>query len=135
MEQSEDIRQIMLRYYEAAQNGYGDVGSAFVSAHPDVVVFGSDPTEIWDGAGYNAAMRSQAQAMGGAIPVYPGNPRAFREGTVGWVIDQPTFRLDEETHLQTRATVILHQEAGDWKIVHLHLSVGVTNADAFGQEL
>ena len=135
MERSDEIRDVMLRYYEAAQGGYGEAGSAFVSQRPGVVVIGSDPGEIWDGASYNHAMQAQAEAMGGAIPVFPGNLQAFREGSVAWAIDQPVFRIGDEEQLGTRATVILHQEGEEWKIVHLHLSVGVANDEAFGFEL
>jgi ketosteroid isomerase-like protein len=34
-----------------------------------------------------------------------------------------------------RVSVVLQREAGDWKIVHLHLSVGIPNEEALGEEL
>jgi ketosteroid isomerase-like protein len=134
MERSDEIREVIERYYRAAQAGYGEDASAFVSKLEGVVAIGSDPDEWWDGQVYNATMRAQAEAMGGSIPIYPGDIQAFREGSVGWVVDRPTFRFDG-FEVPARVSAVLHEEDGGWKIVHLHLSVGVSNEEALGEEL
>jgi ketosteroid isomerase-like protein len=135
MERSDEIRELIQSYYRAAQAGYGDDASALVSKQDGVIVIGSDPDEWWDGEGYNRAMRAQAEAMGGAIPIQHGDIQAYREGSVAWVVDRPTFRFDDGTEVPARASIILHQEHGGWKIVHLHLSMGIPNEEALGEEL
>lgn len=80
-------------------------------------------------------MRAQAEAMGGSIPIYARDIQAFREGSVGWVVDRPTFRFADGSEAPARVSVVVHQEDGQWKIVHLHLSLGVPNEEALGQEL
>jgi hypothetical protein len=135
MERSDEIRDVLARYYRAAQAGYSDDAGKFVSQAADVIVVGSDPDEWWDGASYNRSMRAQAQALGGSIPIYPGDIQAFREGSVGWAVDRPTFRFDDGVEVPARASVVLHLEDEGWKIVHLHLSMGVSNEAALGEEL
>lgn len=135
MERSPEIKEFAERYYQAARDGYGASANDFVSQTAEVVVIGSDPDEWWDGPGYNAAMRAQAEAMGGSIPIYATELRAYREGSVGWIVDRPVFRFDDGNEAEARVTAILHDEDGVWRIVHLHLSVGVPNEEVLGQEL
>ena len=58
---------------------------------------------------------------------------AFEEGTVGWGADQLDVVLPdaERTTIPARATAVFHQEAGEWKMVHIHVSFGVPDAKLF----
>jgi hypothetical protein len=135
MERSPELEEFAKRYAQAARDGYGVAAADFVSERAEVVVIGSDPDEWWDGAGYNRAMRAQADAMGGSIPIYLTDMQAYREGSVGWIVGRPVFRFGEGQEAESRLTAVVHDEGGRWKIVHLHLSVGVPNEDVLGQEL
>jgi hypothetical protein len=55
---------------------------------------------------------------------------AGEEGTVGFAVDQPRFVMPDGSFLPTRLTGVLHEEAGEWKVVHLHFSVGVPDEQA-----
>lgn len=48
---------------------------------------------------------------------------------MGWVVDQPIFLFPDGSAVQTRLTAVLHQEGGAWKLVHMHLSVGVPDEE------
>lgn len=135
MERSAEIREVIERYYQAYQRGDFDAAEGFVSSRDGVLVIGSDPDEWWDADGYNRAMRAQGRELGGIIPVYPGDIRAYREGSVAWAVDRPTFRLEDGTEVQGRLSVVLHREQDAWKVVHLHLSFGVPNEEVLGGEL
>lgn len=135
MEVSAELRGRMQQYYDAARRGHGDDASAFLSHQDGFVVIGTDPDEWWDREGYSRAMRTQAQELGGEIPIEAGDIHAFREGSVGWVVDRPRFRFPDGTEVPARATVIYHLEDDAWRIVHLHLSLGIPNEEALGQEL
>jgi hypothetical protein len=52
---------------------------------------------------------------------------------VGWGVDNPSFVLPDARYLPTRLTAVLHHEDGEWKIVHLHFSVGVPDEQAIQQ--
>jgi hypothetical protein len=69
-------------------------------------------------------LRAQAQA---GIRTIDGDPQAYREGSVGWVMDQPKFHLPNGTQLPMRWTGVFHQENGAWKLVQGHASFGVPN--------
>ena len=55
----------------------------------------------------------------------PGSaPRAWAQGEVGWFIDTPTMEI-AEGRIQVRTTIVVVREAGRWKIIHAHYSVGI----------
>jgi hypothetical protein len=135
MEASSEIREFVERYYAAARAGHDADAKALISQREGVLMIGSDPREWWDGAGFARAMRAQAEEVGGSIPIYAGDVQAFREGSVSWAADRPTFRMGEGREIPARISMVMHLEGDAWKIVHLHLSVGVANEDTVGQEL
>jgi hypothetical protein len=48
---------------------------------------------------------------------------------MGWVADEPTFYFPDGSAMRTRLTAILRQEAGNWALVHMHVSVGVPDEE------
>lgn len=44
---------------------------------------------------------------------------------MGWVIDEPRFVFGEMPPVVTRLTAVFHREDDAWKMVHMHVSVGV----------
>lgn len=57
----------------------------------------------------------------GSRATTPGDTKRARSagGT-----DRPSFVLPDGSRLPTRLTAVLHSEQNEWKIVHLHFSVG-----------
>ena len=53
------------------------------------------------------------------------SPRACEENGVGWLTDGPTWVVPDGSRIPTRVTTVWRQEGDRWRIVHLHLSVGV----------
>ena len=95
MERSDELRELMLRFYDAM--GSGD--TAFVDRHfsrdPDARAIGTDPQEWWSGPRVAELFKEQLDAMGGRMPFKPGDPEAYVEGSVGWVADQSAFILPD----------------------------------------
>ena len=96
---------------------------------------GTDPDEWWEGfVAFREAMAAQSEAMGG-MQIVPGQLQAYREGDVGWVVDRDaSFRLADGRQIPFRSTLIFRREAGEWRLVHLHSSLGVRNEKMFGEE-
>lgn len=135
MEQSAEIRELYVRFCEAMASGNTEFLDRLTSRQDGTLSIGTDPAEWWVGYDKVAAVfRAQLEAVGGAMPLIVGDPQAYREGTVGWVADQPRFRLPTGD-APFRLTCLFHQEDGEWKLVQSHASIGVANQDAFGQEL
>jgi SnoaL-like domain len=135
MERAPELEDLTQRFYQALADGDAAALEALVSARDGVLHIGTDPAEWWDdSARFRRALRAQAQELAG-VRVSPGPLRAYREGSVGWAADRPTFRLPGGPALPLRVTVVFHQEDGAWKMVQSHASVGARNEDVLGTPL
>ena len=126
MQESAEVRGAMLRYYEAAGTADFDTAERLVTRRSPALVVGTGPGEGHDRReAWVAGFRSQVEALPG-LRIEPGaGPRAYAEGPVGWFFDEPTWVLPDGTRIPTRWTSVLHEEDGDWRIVHMHVSLGV----------
>ena len=138
MEQSDELRDLTLRFYEAIATGDLSFLERHVSRQEGAVFVGTDPNERWEGfEAFVEAMRAQSEAMGGeGLRIVPGQLRAYYEGSVGWAIDRDaSFRLPDGTEVPFRSSAVFVQEDGEWKVVHLHVSIGVRNEEVFGEDV
>ena len=135
MKPSNELKELTMRGLDSfAQSGL-DFFTQRISAQAGVLAIGTDPKEWWPG--YDTItniFKAQSEAMQGMMIVNSA-PQAFSEGSVGWVADQPTFRLPDGTEIPFRLTIVYHQEDGEWKVVQWHASLGVANEEAIGEEL
>jgi hypothetical protein len=136
MEQSDELKDLTVRFYEAESTGDLSFLERYVSRQEGAVFVGSDPGEWWEGfETFREAMRAQSEAMVG-MEIVPGQLQAYREGSVGWVIDRDAlFRLPDGTEVPFRNTNVFLQEDGEWKLVHAHTSIGVRNEELFGEDV
>ena len=138
MEQSDELRDLALRYYEAVATSDLSFFDRLVSRQEGAVFIGTDPNELWEGfEALREALRAQGEAMADAgLEIVPGQLRAYREGSVGWVVDPgSSFRLLDGPEIPIRGTAIFHREDGEWKLVHGHSSIGVRNEELFGGDV
>ena len=126
MQRSGDVRDAMLRFYERLSSG--DVASfdRLVSGDPATLVIGTSPGE-WVTERARLRYGFEAEGMG----IVPGpRPVGFERDDVGWFVDEPTYVFPGGSgHMATRLTAILQREDGDWRIVHMHVSVGVPDEE------
>ncbi len=120
MQQSEEVRDAMLRF--CASLSAGDVASfdELVSQESATLIIGTSPGE-W--VTERERMRFGFEAEG--VRLEAKDPVGYEEGSLGWVVDQPAFVFPDGSVMQTRLTAVMRQEEGRWKLVHMHLSVGV----------
>ncbi len=124
MQQSAEVREAMLQFYDRLSAS--DVGSfdQLVSQEPATLVIGTAPGE-W--VTERDRLRFGFETEGFRIEA--GDPAGYEEGSLGWVVDQPTLFLPDGSAIQTRLTAVMHQEDGRWKLVHMHVSVGVPDEE------
>jgi adenylate cyclase len=136
MEQSDELRDLTLRLYEAATTGDLPFFERYVSRQDGAVFVGTDPNEWWEGfEAFVEAMRAQSEAMGG-MQIVSGQLQAYQEGNIGWVIDRDaSFRMPDGTEIPFRNTVVFRREDGEWKLVHEHASIGIRNEEMFGEDV
>jgi SnoaL-like domain len=135
MEQSRELREVMLRFYEALSSGDTSFLERHISTTGDVRGIGTDPEEWWAGGRLLEVWKEQIEALGGSMPLAAGDPEAYSEGSVGWVADRPTLKMPGAGEVPLRFTAVFHRENGDWKIVQSHGSLGVSNEESFGEDL
>ena len=119
MQQSVEVRDAMLRFCERLSAG--DVASfdELVSQEATLII-GTAPGE-W--VTERERMRFSFEAEG--VRLDANDPVGYEEGSLGWVVDQPAFVFPDGSVMQTRLTAVMRREEGRWKLVHMHVSVGV----------
>jgi ketosteroid isomerase-like protein len=136
MDRSTKVKEPWLRFYECANTGNIGILEQIISHQPGVLCVGTDPNEWW--VGHEAIVRiygQQLKELNGAMKVEAGDVTALAEGTVGWIADNGKCRMPDGSAVPVRMTAVFHQQGGEWKIVQMHASVGVSNADALGKDL
>ncbi len=131
MQQSAAVRDGILRFYERFSAGEAAGFADVIAQVEGVSVIGTGPGEGHDDrddwiATYEEMMRGE---MAGTR-LEASDPRGYEEGSLGWGADEPHFVFPDGSRLPTRLTAVLRNESGEWKIVHLHFSVGVPDEQA-----
>ena len=135
MKPSNEIKNVMLHYYESMSRGDAKAIESMLSTQNGTLAIGSDPNEWWEG--YNTIdriLKAQLREMSG-VQYKAGELETFTEGSVGWAADNPTMQLPDGQEITFRETTIFHREDGDWKMVQHHISLGVPNTETLGKAL
>jgi ketosteroid isomerase-like protein len=124
MQQSNQVRDAMLRFYDRLSAS--DVASfdQLVSQEPATLIIGTAPGE-W--VTERDRLRFGFEAEG--LRIRAGEPAGYEEGSMGWVVDEPTFFFPDGSAMKTRLTAVLRREDGTWRLVHMHVSVGVPDEE------
>lgn len=136
MEQSTEVKEFYLQSCEALSSGDYSFVQRHISPKDGVVMIGTDPTEwVTDYATIMRGFKIQKEEMGSGFQLLAGTPHAYRDGSIGWVADQPTLKLPDGKEIPVRVTAVFQQEQKDWEIVQWHVSVGISNEDLIGKTL
>jgi SnoaL-like domain len=124
MQQSAEVRDAMLRFYDRLSASDVESFDELVSQEPAALTIGTAPGE-W--VTERDRMRFGFEAEGFRIEA--DDPAGYEEGSLGWVVDQPSFIFPDGSAIKTRLTAVMHHEDGRWKLVHMHVSVGVPDEE------
>jgi hypothetical protein len=134
MDRSPELEDLTRQLYYAVSRADAAFFERYLSRGESCVVIGTAPGEWWED--YDAALdsiRKQMGSVGESMELAAGEVRAYRQGEVGWVADQPTLKLGSVSALCRHTSVFL-READEWRIVQHHFSIGVANDEVFGSE-
>jgi|SRR5919109_3185286 hypothetical protein len=125
MKPSADVAQTMSRFYERLSAK--DVASfdQIVSSDPAALVIGTAPGE-W--VTERDRLRFGFEAEGLSIEAGP-SPAGWENGETGFFVDEPVYGFPGGARMKTRLSSVLQREDGDWRIVHMHVSVGVPDEE------
>jgi class 3 adenylate cyclase len=132
MEPSPEICRVVERWLVAGRDNDPDTFVGKMSAHPGVLVIGTDEEEWWHRQD-EAVWRRQLEESGG-FPFAWDEIEAWEEGSVGWAGARLALNFPQGTY-PVRMTWVLHLEQGEWKMVQLHLSGFRSNVEMWGREL
>lgn len=130
-----EVEDLTRSIYDGLRRGDVDAVTRTISQEDGLVWIGTDPKEWWTSHETMVRVfRDQLEAMGG-FDLVDADPQGYGEGDVGWVADQPALRLPDGTEVPLRITAAAHREAGLWCFVQWHVSIGVGNEEALGEDL
>jgi len=131
MSQPSDVADAVRAFYDAFAARDIDAIERMTSEDEGAVAIGTDPDEWWTG-GQRIMDAIREQLSSGEVSIKPGDPQIGQADDVAWFADQPAFVLPGGEAIPCRLTGVLRREAGEWKVVQSHCSIGVANAEAFG---
>ena len=129
MEPSEELRQVVIRFFEALRDGDLEAVSNRISRRPGFERFGTDPAEVWhEGEDAARVWLQQIRELDGYPWRLISDVHGMSEGTVGWAGGRAQFDSSQGP-VELRLTCVLHLEHGEWKIVQWHGSVPASNEE------
>jgi ketosteroid isomerase-like protein len=132
MQTSNELREIINNWFESVASGDLSWTDRHISKTARLV--GTDPNEWFEGEQAAEFLKEEVKAMGSVIKVELGETEAYEEGSVGWGLARPTLIMPDGKQIFPRWSAVFHEEDGEWKLVQLHASVGVSNEELFGME-
>ena len=129
MQPSAEVRDVLLRFYEVFSTQDLQSGAQMIAQQAEGVLAIGTAGEWLEGREqWIAATEALMHEIEGFRMEAGEEPHCYEEGSVGWVADQPRVVLPDGT-ISTRLTGVVRQEEGEWRFVHLHLSVGVPDEE------
>src|ERR1051326_7769708 len=140
MEPSPDVAALIAAFY-ARWNGVFHDGDC--PGHEDVwadeyTSIGTDPEEFTIDSTRSKVrfLRLQQHEEAGEGPrIAGGDVHAWEEGLIGWAVDRPRWILTHRPDVPLRLSAVARRQPRGWRLVHLHLSIGVSNEEAIGMRL
>jgi hypothetical protein len=125
MQESTAVRDAVLGFYQSITSKAVEHFDDIISAEPATLVIGTAPGE-W--VTERPRLRFGFEAEGLTLDAGP-NPVGYEDGTMGWFVDEPRYGFPGGGGMRTRLTAVLLNEDSRWKIVHMHVSVGVPDEE------
>ena len=136
MQRDAELAKYLMWIYDAFNSGDVSNVDERISHNEGVLGIGTDSREWWlEGAVINALKAQPPEMHAAGLRFEPGDIQAHREGSVAWFADQPTLKMPDGGEVPMRLTAVCHQENGSWAMVQFHLSIGMSNEEAIGEEL
>jgi uncharacterized protein (TIGR02246 family) len=120
------LEHVTRRIVQALIDDDFDALANLVSEDPCLIMVGTDEEEYWEGrkAFFEIAKRQGEELNRGDVHYSLEAVRAFRDGPFGWSVSRAAFVLPDGSSANTRTSYVFHLVAGQWRLVHAHVSIG-----------
>jgi hypothetical protein len=129
LEPCDELKELVLQNFQKEALGkIHEVVSSSYSHEEGATIIGSDFKHWFEG--YDSIFQFYSPADGTPLIIQVDVIKAYCEGTVGWTIDRVWLKQADGSEIPIRHTRIFHKEDGKWKIVHNHISIASSDANA-----
>ena len=130
MDHEDEVRQLVLRMYDAMRRGDAELVSELLSRDVSVVIGVNDAV---DWTGHREASAGFAARFEGGLGLDVRESdlvKVHRHGDICWFDDRPLLGAGGDAWVQGRFTgVVRREEDGCWRVVQWHASLGTPPQD------
>jgi len=135
MRRSPEIEAVFRRIFSALRDGDDETFRNHFAPSPDLFWIGSDEREFFRGDPEAVALFLQQASEVGLLDVSYKRSEAYESGSVGWIAAEVELATARADVVPIRVTVVFGLDAGLWRVVQWHTSIGTPNEEVFGFEL
>ena len=136
VEENPDNKAVVKRFLEALDAGDWQTLSNLFARDEGLRYIGTDFREWWQGPEVATVIGPHlAEAPDYEIWIDADDVEGFSRGHVGWGAARGHLRFSDQESVDIRHTAVFVLEAGYWRIVQAHNSVGRPNQEVAGVEL
>ena len=125
----DEVRAVLDQLNDAQNAGDAERVRLLLSDRPDAIHIGTDAEEWWTSEQLAATMA--AAGDGDDLRGVIDDVDIHVQGDVAWAEGRARFMNESGGERPIRVTAVLVREAGQWRVVQSHASIGVPNADIF----
>jgi ketosteroid isomerase-like protein len=126
---SAELQGVIRSWFEAVSRGDPSWLERHLSRDGGLRVIGTDPQEWLQGRTAAELLEGDLAVLGGKATVRVEEVEAYSEGCA-----RPAITREDGRTVSPRWSAVFRREAGDWRAVQIHASVGVANEQLFGAE-
>lgn len=135
-EENPEIKAVVKRLFEALDNGDWQTMSNLLARDPGLRYIGTDFEEWWQGSDIASVLGHHlSDAPEYDLRIRAEDVEGYSTGGVGWGAARAHLRFGDREAVDVRHTAVFVLEAGYWRIVQLHNSIGRPNMEVVGVEL
>lgn len=136
LEENPEIKAVVKRFFEALGSGDRATLSNLFARDDGLRYIGTDFKEWWKGPEVATVIGPHlADAPDYELWIDADDVEGFSRGNVGWGAARGHLRFSDQEPVDIRHTAVFVLEAGYWRIVQAHNSVGRPNKEVAGVEL
>ena len=135
MRRSPEIEAVFRRIFTALRDGDQQTFRNHFSPSPDLWWIGSDEREWFRGDMESVALFEQQVLEIGLVDVTYKRSEPYESDSVGWIAAEVELITMTADTVPVRVTAVFVLDAGLWRVVQWHTSIGTPNEEVFGFEL
>lgn len=123
MERCSEVEDLLVKLYRVSDQAELKALHMLIAESEATVAVGTGRHDWWTGREAIVGALREHREPGSGLTIEPGEPVAWRDGSVAWFTDRPTL-LVHDAAIGARCTGVAVLEDDVWRAVQMHLSIG-----------